>query len=290
MSGPTADAPARRGADGEHDDERWLLTYADMITLLMALFMVLFSISSVNISKFETLQRVAAGRVLRARPAGRAGRSRRPAAPPTQVEPADRRRSRRRSPSLGGQPVEAGQQPARPSARAGRVPASSRSRSTRYARAHGFSGQDPDARSTAAGLSSGVLTDTLLFDSGQADAQAGRLPLLGQDRPAARGTEQRHPIHVEGHTDNVPIRGAQYPSNWELSTARASTRRALPDRRRRRHRRAPLGCRLRRPASDRVQRHAPPAAPATAASRSCCPAHRTQSARPRSSTRPSARP
>ena len=48
----------RRGGGGhaEASDERWLLTYADMITLLMALFMVLFSISSVNISKFRTLQ------------------------------------------------------------------------------------------------------------------------------------------------------------------------------------------------------------------------------------------
>ena len=47
----------RRSMPAEHDnDERWLLTYADMITLLMALFMVLFSISSVNISKYKTLQ------------------------------------------------------------------------------------------------------------------------------------------------------------------------------------------------------------------------------------------
>src|SRR5438105_4594239 len=46
-----------RGAHAEHEnDERWLLTYADMITLLMALFMVLFSISSVNVSKYQTLQ------------------------------------------------------------------------------------------------------------------------------------------------------------------------------------------------------------------------------------------
>src|ERR1700733_14672294 len=48
----------RRGHGGEHEsEERWLLTYADMITLLMALFMVLFSISSVNISKYQTLQK-----------------------------------------------------------------------------------------------------------------------------------------------------------------------------------------------------------------------------------------
>src|SRR6201999_741639 len=52
-------APSRRhgAAAGHENDERWLLTYSDMITLLMALFMVLFSISSVNTSKFESLQR-----------------------------------------------------------------------------------------------------------------------------------------------------------------------------------------------------------------------------------------
>src|SRR5579863_1350961 len=47
----------RRGGPVVHEnEERWLLTYADMITLLMALFMVLFSISSVNISKFIQVQ------------------------------------------------------------------------------------------------------------------------------------------------------------------------------------------------------------------------------------------
>src|SRR5213592_4937191 len=43
-------------AHEEHADERWLLTYADMITLLMALFMVLFSMSVVNKSKLASLQ------------------------------------------------------------------------------------------------------------------------------------------------------------------------------------------------------------------------------------------
>src|SRR3954469_14862358 len=47
----------KRGGDhGDHPDERWLVTYADLMTLLVALFMVLFSISSVNTSKFESLQ------------------------------------------------------------------------------------------------------------------------------------------------------------------------------------------------------------------------------------------
>src|SRR3954470_17348293 len=48
----------RRGAAAEHEnEERWLLTYADMITLLMALFMVLFSMANVNKSKIEALSK-----------------------------------------------------------------------------------------------------------------------------------------------------------------------------------------------------------------------------------------
>ena len=46
----------RREHHEEHPDERWLLTYSDMITLLMALFIVMWSISSVNISKFDQLK------------------------------------------------------------------------------------------------------------------------------------------------------------------------------------------------------------------------------------------
>lgn len=41
----------------EHEsDERWLLTYSDMVTLLMALFIIMWAISSVNISKFDQLR------------------------------------------------------------------------------------------------------------------------------------------------------------------------------------------------------------------------------------------
>src|SRR3954463_2813094 len=47
----------KRGAEEEHDNaERWLLTYADMITLLMVLFVVLFSISRTDLEKFKQLR------------------------------------------------------------------------------------------------------------------------------------------------------------------------------------------------------------------------------------------
>ena len=64
----------RRGAatDGENE-ERWLLTYADMITLLMALFMVMFSMANVNQSKLkalsESLNEAFSGKIL---PGGKA--------------------------------------------------------------------------------------------------------------------------------------------------------------------------------------------------------------------------
>src|SRR6266513_4124743 len=77
MSARRAHRGGRRRRAAEHDSEdRWLLTYADMITLLMALFMVLFSITSVNKSKLEilskTLQEAFSGKVL---PGGEAIRS-----------------------------------------------------------------------------------------------------------------------------------------------------------------------------------------------------------------------
>ena len=46
----------RKQRHEEHPDERWLITYADVLTLMYVLFMVLFSISVVNTAKFEVLK------------------------------------------------------------------------------------------------------------------------------------------------------------------------------------------------------------------------------------------
>lgn len=64
--------------------------------------------------------------------------------------------------------------------------------------------------------------DVLLYDTGKADIKPGAIPVL--NTLGVRLKEylgQGYRIRLEGHTDNVPIRTNQFPSNWELSSARA---------------------------------------------------------------------
>jgi len=64
--------------------------------------------------------------------------------------------------------------------------------------------------------------DILLFDTGKADIKAGAVPVLDKVGLKLREyLEQGYRIRLEGHTDNKPIKTIQFPSNWELSAARA---------------------------------------------------------------------
>jgi chemotaxis protein MotB len=90
-----------------------------------------------------------------------------------------------------------------------------------YAKAHGFSSQVQTVIERR-GLVVRVLTDKLLFDSGQATLQPAGDPLL-EEVATLLNVDKSHPITVEGNTDNQPIATSQFPSNWELSTARATT-------------------------------------------------------------------
>jgi chemotaxis protein MotB len=66
-----------------------------------------------------------------------------------------------------------------------------------------------------------TMADGVLFDSARADLKPGALSLL-KDLVAGL-KELPNAVVVEGHTDNVPVRGGRYGSNWELSMARAYT-------------------------------------------------------------------
>ena len=233
----------RHGGAEEGSGERWLLTYADMITLLMALFMVLFSISSVNISKYQTLQKslkaAFSGNILpggkaiaqqgatdnaatdarQRRTAGdRAGRHRRLQQPAEQHvarrlhQHCDRQLSERgRSRRQAGR----GQQPGggvRAHQAASSTPTQRRTASPRASR----------PRSNSAGWSSGCSPTICCSPPARRRSKARADGLLGEIAQLLN-VDETHPISVEGNTDNVPIHSSQFPSNWELSTARAST-------------------------------------------------------------------
>ena len=61
----------------------------------------------------------------------------------------------------------------------------------------------------------------VLFDSGKDKLRASSLPKLDKVSKVLKTTVKDHSIGIEGHTDNVPIHTRQFPSNWELSSARA---------------------------------------------------------------------
>lgn len=234
----------RRGHAAEHDnDERWLLTYADMITLLMALFMVLFSISSVNISKFKAVQLALkaafSGDIL---PGGKSieqpGASANSSRAPTTIDtPAIVRLTPNVTSELehvsGGQSgstqSQSSAQSAATSAASVQVSAAQQEQASfealqrelnEYAARHGFA-KSVHVAIEQRGLAIRVLTDSLLFTSGSAALDSQGQPLL-TEIAALLNVDHVHPIAVEGNTDNVPINGP-FPSNWELSTARASS-------------------------------------------------------------------
>src|SRR4051794_18115216 len=208
----------RHGGEVENED-RWLLTYADMITLLMALFMVLFSITSVNKSKLEilskTLQEAFSGRVL---PGGESIRS--TGADSKEVNAATE------TPTIPA--ISMLIKDARPSAS---VAAAAKAREQEDFRrlkeqidayARDKSVQDKLQTVIAQrGLVIRLLTDRVLFDSGQAELKPEATPVLSKVAEIV-AREGRHQVMVEGHTDPVPIHGSLFPTNWELSTARAS--------------------------------------------------------------------
>lgn len=215
--------PRRRGHGGGHDAgmERWLLTYADMITLLMALFIVMWAISSVNVDKFSalslSLKRAFHGNLVEGG-AGVLEGGRQPLNPEgTPVEP------------LVAVAPEQGVAVVTPSAaadEAAREEAEALEKLSaqvqEYAKAAGLAGR-LETSLDERGLVIHLFPDDLLFDTGKAVVKPGARELLRRLSALVLGPElASRPVRVEGNTDNVPISTAEFGSNWELSTARAA--------------------------------------------------------------------
>jgi chemotaxis protein MotB len=215
----------KRGqAHEEHPDERWLVTYADLMTLLVALFMVLFSISSINKSKLESLQHslqdAFSGKVLPGgqsiKESGGVQNIKTPAASPKEssLQPYvgspknDNSISRSKSGAQGNAEEEAFEKLKR--------------QLDQVAAQKGLSGKI-NVSVTDDGLLIRLLTDKLLFDSGSAVPRPQSLPLLKDVAHLLSSMQKSHQLIISGNTDDQPINSGQFHDNLQLSTERANS-------------------------------------------------------------------
>lgn len=161
----------RRRATFDGDGEGWLVTYADAITLLLAFFVMILSVSDLNQGKIETLREGLAN----------AMSGKKPVTPFSDIK--------KELDDIIGQ--------------------------------HGMGDNvsvDIDVKGVRVEFS-----NFSLYDSGSAAIKAEALPMLNEvSKVIESSTHKTHLIEVEGHTDDVPIRTERFPSNWELSSSRAS--------------------------------------------------------------------
>jgi chemotaxis protein MotB len=161
----------RRRPSFDDSSSSWLVTYSDVITLLLAFFVMILSVSDLNQGKIESLKEGLAEIIS----------SEQPATPFTDIK----------------QGLDD------------------------YVAQHGLEEQvsvtlDPQGVQVE-------FANVALYDSGSADLKSDATPLLQELSRVIRDVSHgSHTIEVEGHTDDLPIATAQFPSNWELSAARAT--------------------------------------------------------------------
>jgi chemotaxis protein MotB len=206
----------RKQRHEEHPDERWLITYADVLTLMFVLFMVLFSISVVNTAKFdmlkETLQDAFNSGLAQG---GDSVLETNPGAPAPAVS-TQMGQIAPQVPTLQGlPPADATPEQVLESVQ---LQAAQMEIEKKLDDA-GVSG-NVSTSVNERGLAIRLETDGVLFTPGSASLQASGTAII---TPIARSLKALpNPVRVEGHTDSTPIATAVFPSNWELSGDRAS--------------------------------------------------------------------
>ena len=194
----------RRRFEDEHDNhERWLVSYADFITLLFAFFVVMYALSTVNEGKYRILSdsMMIAFRNVQANSA-------------TQM------------PIVLTQPIALAQKQNQ-AARQQEVEKQKRRDKMRNVAKEILDVMAPlieQGKVRVIETSRGVtieINDSILFSPGQAILQPLSSKAMRAIAHVLASTD--FPITIEGHTDNVPINTLQFPSNWELSAVRATT-------------------------------------------------------------------
>jgi len=195
---------ARRKREEPHENhERWLVSYADFITLLFAFFVVMYALSTVNEGKYRILSdsMVSAFRNVQINTS-----SQMPViAPPIQT-------IAKLSPvsSKGADTAKAKQR--------------EKMRNVAKDILEVMAPLIAEGKVRVLETSRGVtieINDSILFSPGLAILHPALIKAMRAVADVLVPTD--FPITIEGHTDNVPIKTAQFPSNWELSAVRATT-------------------------------------------------------------------
>jgi chemotaxis protein MotB len=209
---------SRRKKHASHaNHERWLVSYADFITLLFAFFVVMFASSQVDKRKvgkialaiqvaFQSMGIFEASNTR----AALAASEPMPFSNVQMVENAARTEALGRvvSSPTGG-PIPAGSNPAQSQMQA----------ELERVLSHEINRGLVNVRRTREGLVIS-LQEVGFFDSGSATLRPGADEVLARIANILRNRPES--LRVEGHTDDVPIHNANFASNWELSTARAT--------------------------------------------------------------------
>ena len=199
---PTAALAPRR----EKDNESWMISYVDIVTLLLTLFVLLLASAKLTPAPHDAAETVTAAATV---PTSTTKQSP-PLAPPApandqkpDVRPASR--PDRTTPSEAG--TGTGDEP--PAAPIDSLMTDATARLGDRARISG-----------GGGSINLELQDTVLFAAASADLTPDGRTVLSH--VADLLMRHDYPVSVEGHTDNLPIKTLRFASNWELSSARAS--------------------------------------------------------------------
>lgn len=186
---------AKKKHEDHENHERWLVSYADFITLLFAFFVVMYSVSSVNEDKYQAVSD-----------------SLKAALYPVNSMPVSRLpfTTSDTTPAIVSPDLSGTNEPVMRRVREimKRIPQISTS-------------ERLDVRILEAGHGAVMISlpESILFENGKAYVRPDALPFLRALSEVL--IEIDRPIRILGHTDAVPIRMAEFPSNWELSVGRA---------------------------------------------------------------------
>lgn len=216
---------ARRKRHEEHENhERWLVSYADFITLLFAFFVVMYAISSVNEGKYrvlsETLETVFTKPNRSAEPIqiGELSRGEGPrvASPGTPEVPT----IDIELPEIPKQLATGEDNKNEPPNEKSIEDIEQLNEQLSSALSVLIENEDVSIKQTEDWLEVEIKSN-FLFGSGEARLASDAIPVIGQIADVLAPVS--NPIQVEGFTDNIPISTPRFPSNWELSASRAAS-------------------------------------------------------------------